>query len=126
MQRAWSPNVGSLVVFAISAEDAAIVAPEFNRNETIFDQSQLKDIDLGKFHPAKLTDTPNHYAWARLLQNGEAAEPRLLQTALLDAQSRRRFEAVVNRSRATFMRPRRQIEAKIARFLERRGVRTEH
>jgi len=121
LRKAIPANAGSLVVFEVSPEDAEVLAPEFNHDDVLIDQSAAgREIDLGRFNPAKLTNMQKHTAWVRLMQDGERSPRRLLHPEYLDAQSRKRFKAVRNNSIATYTRPRAQITRKLARFLERR------
>jgi hypothetical protein len=86
----------------------------------LIDQSAAgREIDLGRFNPAKLTNMERHTAWVRLMQDGQRSERRLLHPEFFDAQSRERFEKVRNNSINTYTRPRAAIERKLARFLGR-------
>lgn len=98
LRKAIPANAGSLVCFEVSPEDAEVLAAEFNHDDTIFDQSTLRDIDMGKFNPARLSNMQPHTAWVRLMQDGQRSERQLLFPPYLDTQSRRRFIAVRNNS----------------------------
>lgn len=110
-------SAGSLIVFEVSAEDAMTLAPELSTFDPLLEHSGLQTANRGVFDPAALTNMQPHTAWVRLMQNSHRTERRLLFPAYFDAQSRRRLERVRRASIATYMRPRHQIERKLAEFL---------
>jgi hypothetical protein len=93
-------NAGSIVACRAGAEDAAILA---------------RQIGLGG--PDALLDLPNFTAWARLLRGGVPSSP--IRLDLFDAPRARRQDAhrLINASRLRFGRPRKEVEARISRFL---------
>jgi hypothetical protein len=93
-------NTGSFVSFRVGVEDAPLLA-----------------FHLGIDNPDALTDLPNFTAWARTLIDGTPSSPRRIDLyspprALHDSTHR-----LAANSRIRFGRPRRQIEARINRFL---------
>jgi hypothetical protein len=95
-------NAGSVVACRAGAEDAAILAAQ-----------------IGLHNSEALLDLPNFSAWARLLQRGAPTSP--IRFDLYDAPRPRRPDAhrLINTSRLRFGRPRREVEARIQRFLNR-------
>ena len=105
LRQAVIGNAGSIVAFRIGAEDAPLIANE-----------------LGIENQLTLTDTPNFSAWAKLVRNGVPSEPRPIDTLPPEPASTGRLQAVRNRTRARYARPRQVIEDKITRFLAQRGT----
>ena len=51
LRKAIPANAGSLIVFSVSPEDAEILAPEFNHDDVLIDQSAAgREIDLGRLN----------------------------------------------------------------------------
>ena len=103
LRQAVIGNAGSIVAFRIGAEDAPLIANE-----------------LGIENQLTLTDTPNFSAWAKLVRNGVPSEPRPIDTLPPEPASAGRLQAVRNRTRARYARPRQAIEDRITRFLAQR------
>ena len=93
-------NAGSIVACRSGAEDAATLAAQ-----------------IGLHNSEALLDLPNFSAWARLLQRGAPTSP--IRFELYDAPPVRRPDAyrLIDISRQRFGRPRREVEARIRRFL---------
>lgn len=100
LRQAVLGNVGTLIVFRVSAEDAASLAPELGIGTTL-----------------ALTDTPNHQAWIKLTQHGVPSEPRLLSTFPPNFSIQGKLAAVQARTRARFARPRGIVEERIRNFV---------
>ena len=94
-------NVGSIVACRSGAEDAAILAEQ-----------------IGLHSHEALLDLANYSAWARLLKSGAPTSP--IRMDLYSAPLPRRADArrLIDTSRRRFGRPRREVEARIRRFLE--------
>lgn len=103
LRQAVIGNAGSIVAFRLGAEDANLIADE-----------------LGIDNTSTLTDTANFAAWLKLLHHGSLTDPHCLQT-LPPEPVIGRFDAVRNRTRARYARPRATVESKIARFLASAG-----
>ena len=99
LRQAVIGNAGSIAAFRLGAEDAELIADE-----------------LGIDNKSTLTDTANFAAWLKLLNHSSLSGPHYLQT-LPPEPVIGRFEAVRNRTRARYGRPRRAVEGRIARFL---------
>lgn len=95
-------NAGSLLAFRIGARDAEVLAPEF-----------------GVSAPQAFTDLPNHQAWARLIRDGTPTDAMRLSFAPPPEIDCDHTDAVIARTRARYTRPRAQVEAEIAAFIER-------
>lgn len=93
-------NAGSIISCRAGAEDAIVLARQ-----------------IGIDNPDALLDLPNFCAWARLLHRGTPTSP--LRLELFDAPPPRRPNPhrLVALSRMRFGRPRADVEARIARFL---------
>lgn len=94
-------NVGSIVACRSGAEDAAMLAEQ-----------------IGLHSPEALLDLANYSAWARLLRGGAPTSP--IRMDLYSAPLPRRPDAhrLIDTSRRRFGRPRREIEARIRKFLD--------
>ncbi len=94
-------NVGSLIASRPGANDAPILAEQ-----------------IGLPAPDALLDLPNFAAWAKLLTGGVPSSP--LRLDLFDAPPAHRssIHRLIETSRMRFGRPRANVEARIARFLD--------
>jgi Helicase HerA, central domain len=93
-------NAGSMIACRAGAEDAAILSQQ---------------IGLGSSEA--LLDLPNFAAWARLLRNGSPTSPTRLVLHNVPPARRHSVHRLVDASRMRFGRPRREVEARINRFL---------
>jgi Helicase HerA, central domain len=93
-------NAGSMIACRAGAEDAAILSQQ---------------IGLGSSEA--LLDLPNFAAWARLLRNGAPSSPTRLSLHNVPPARRHSVARLVDASRMRFGRPRREVEARINRFL---------
>jgi hypothetical protein len=100
LRQAVIGNAGSMFVFRVGAEDAPLLARE-----------------LGIESSSALTDTENFSAWVKLIRDGTPTEARPIDTLSPEPSEVGRFDAVRNRTRARYARPRHVVEAKIARFV---------
>jgi hypothetical protein len=100
LRQAVLGNAGTLIVFRVSAEDAAPLAAE---------------LGIGKI--LTLTDTPNHHAWIKLSQHGVPSEPRMLSTFPPNFSDQGKLAAVQARTRARFARPRAIVEERCRAFV---------
>ena len=100
LRQAILGNVGSILVFRISAEDAAAMARE-----------------LGIENASTLTDTQNFSTWAKVMRDGYPSDAILIDTSYPEPDHWGRADAVIARMRAHHTRPRRQVERVIERFL---------
>lgn len=96
-------NCGSLIAFRIGADDAKVIAAEF-------------DIEP----PNTLSNTRNFTAWARILENGQPSEAFLLHTELIAPPAEGRKAAVAAHTRARHCRCRAAVERSILQQLDRR------
>ncbi len=92
-------NASTLVCFRVGAEDAPLLAAE-----------------LGLGNPSTLVEIANHHAWTKFTVNGLPTDPRPIATVYPQI-ARGRLDAVRNATRATYLRPRKWVEDRIARFL---------
>lgn len=101
-------NVGTLVVFRVGLEDAALLEPYFQM------------AGLGR---EALASQPNHHAYIRLLVDGELTPPFSFYTELetLRPDGEEVYQRIVAQSRARYARPRQEVEQEIARGLERKA-----
>jgi hypothetical protein len=100
LRQAVIGNAGSMVVFRVGAEDAPLLARE-----------------LGIESSSALTDTANFSAWIKVILDGIPTDARPIDTQSPEVPQSGRLDAVRNRTRARYARPRAHVEAKIARFL---------
>lgn len=110
-------TVGSLVAFRIGGDDADALHADLKNTELLFDQSKLAFANVAE--PINLTDTQNYHAWVKLLDRGAPTSTRLSRMLWPEASITGRLEAIKNRSRARYLRPRAMVEDKINRFLAR-------
>jgi hypothetical protein len=94
-------NVGSVMSLRTGAEDAAILAEQ-----------------IGLGGGAALLDLPNGQAWTRLLREGIPTSPIRLYLAEAPYAHRHSVHRLIETSRRRFGRPRAEVEARIARFLQ--------
>lgn len=94
-------NVGSVMSLRSGAEDAAILAEQ-----------------IGLGGGAALLDLPNGQAWTRLLRDGVPTSPIRLYLAEAPYAHRQSVHRLIETSRLRFGRPRAEVEARIARFLQ--------
>ena len=100
LRQAVIGNAGSIVAFRIGAEDSSLIADE-----------------LGIANKLALAELANYQAWTKLLRDGVPADPHRIDTFAPEARSEGRLDAIRNRTRARYARPRASVEAKIDRFL---------
>jgi type IV secretory pathway TraG/TraD family ATPase VirD4 len=100
LRQAVIGNAGSIIAFRIGAEDTRLMANE-----------------LGIESEQALTNIANFSAWAKLIRDGIPADVRLVGTLPPDGVATSRLDAVRDRTRARYARPRQVVEDKIARFL---------
>jgi hypothetical protein len=93
-------NAGSMIACRAGAEDAAILSQQ-----------------IGLGGSEALLDLPNFAAWARLLHNGAPTSPIRLALFNIPPSRRQSVHRLVDTSRMRFGRPRREVEARINRFL---------
>lgn len=93
-------NAGSLISCRAGASDAPILAEQ-----------------IGLTAEQQLLDLPNFSAWARLLYDGAPTSPLLLDLPPSPPQIRAQVRRLTTTSRQRFGRPRKDVEAKITRFL---------
>jgi hypothetical protein len=100
LQAAVFGNVGSITACRTGATDASIVCEQ-----------------IGLPGSGALLDLPNFTAWARLIRRGVPSSP--IRLDLFDAPPVRRQDVhrLTDASRMRFGRPRREVEARIERFL---------
>lgn len=94
-------NVGSVMSLRTGAEDAAILAEQ-----------------IGLGGGAALLDLPNGQAWTRLLRDGVPTSPIRLYLAEAPYAHRQSVHRLIETSRLRFGRPRAEVEARIAKFLQ--------
>jgi hypothetical protein len=100
LRQAVLGNAGSIIAFRVGAEDSALLAAE-----------------LGIDNELALADTANFHAWIKLMRNGVPSEPLPFRTLAPGPAGRGQLQAIRNRTRARYARPRQIVESKIERFL---------
>ena len=109
-------TIGSLIVFRIAGEDAESLQADLRNSDFVYDQTRLAHVNIAP--PINFANTPNFYAWAKLLDGGVPTETRLIATTPPAPAITGRFAAVRARSCARHMRPRELVEKEINHFLD--------
>lgn len=100
IQNAIFGNVGSLASFRVGQRDAEILEREF-----------------GGVYPAKrFVDLRNHEILAKLLKEGEHADPVIARTLPSSGQRYNRRDTIIRRSREKYASSRKDVENKINRW----------
>jgi hypothetical protein len=119
LQDAVIGTASTTIVFRCGATDAERLAPEFNLHTAV----EVNDTPVNWFcehgvhTPLALMSTPNFEAWVRTIEDGRPSNPRRIRTRP-PGDALRRLEAVRNRTRARYARPRAKVEREIAAFIE--------
>lgn len=108
-------TVGSIIAFRLGGADAEVLAVDLKNTEHIYDQTKLQYLNIAE--PIVLSDTSNFSAWVKLLDRGVPTKTRLVHTYPPEPLVIGRLQAIRNRSRARYLRPRALVEDKINRFL---------
>lgn len=90
-------NVGTMIAFRLSAEDASVIANEF--------YPYVSETDL--------TNLPNHHVYLRLMVEGSISRPFSAMTLSMPEVSESRKDEVIQRSRTRYGRPRIEVEQEI-------------
>ena len=98
LRQAVLGNVGTLVAFRVGAEDAPILAKE-----------------LGIENASALTDTANFEAWVKMVRDNVPTTAMHITTVPADPP-KGTLQAVINRTRSRYARPKEQVEKTIARI----------
>jgi hypothetical protein len=96
-------NVGSIVAFRIGHRDAKQLELAFGET----------------YRASQLTSLGNHEVCAKLLADGQDCEPFLGKTLPPLGERHGRRETIIRRSREKYARPRKMVENRIRRWLER-------
>jgi hypothetical protein len=95
-------NVGNLIAFRVGERDARVLEEDFG----------------GDVKAGNLVSLGRHEAFARILDEGRVAMPfRLSTLPPVHVTGQARSELVIRRSRERYGRPRREVEARINRWL---------
>ena len=108
LQQAVFGNVGTIVAFRTSAQDAPIIAAE-----------------LGLQNHLALRETKNFSAWARIMREGTPMEPRLIKMATPPPEAGR-LDAVIDFTHRRYMRPRALVEDRITAFFAEQKAKKPH
>ncbi|MEM8539417.1 MAG: type IV secretory system conjugative DNA transfer family protein [Pseudomonadota bacterium] len=100
IEKAIFGNVGSIVSFRVSAEDADRLARE-----------------IGEYAPAQLRDLERGQVFARILENGEPSNPCLAKTNPDALRAYKNKNTIIEQSRARYGRDRQDVESGMARWL---------
>ena len=96
-------NVGSLVAFRVGQRDAELLEKEF-----------------GAAYPAKrFVDLPNHEICARMLTDGQHADPFIARTLPIWGSRQKHTGTIIRRSREKYGTQREVIEGRIKRWLRK-------
>jgi hypothetical protein len=92
-------NVGTMISMRVSAEDSPLLAKQFEP----------------QFEPNDLLNMNNRHFIVNMVINGEKTQPFSATTlGLPQAGENNNFQAIIDNSRATYARPRAEIEAEIS------------
>ncbi len=98
LQQAVLGNVGTLIVFRVASQDAALLAGE---------------VGIEPANAATLTDTANFEAVMRVVNDGVPSSPKRIRTAPPQWIRTGMFASVLSRTRARYARPSEDVEKRI-------------